>query len=265
MVMVGVHVVAALAGVALGVGAVYLGRTFIEGVRRDRRERPALLAEGLRHDRWEQAVEKLDSDDASERLACFADLERYGRENPDAGADILELACSYLRKPFEFPAQDEGELEIRLAAQQLLTRHLRWPEGEARPADFWEADELELQDAVLIDPDFADAVLVGADFRDSLIVRGDFRRARFPRFVTFDRAYFTEDVRFDEATFGLYASFAGAMFGGTASFAEARFQDDVTFTGARVEHPHAAHSWPSHWRVWANSPAAQGRLLSDER
>ncbi|WP_410665444.1 pentapeptide repeat-containing protein [Amycolatopsis sp. lyj-84] len=261
MVMVGVHVIGALAGVALGVGAVYLGRMFIEGARRDRRLRPEQVAEGLRRDRWERFVEMMDSEDAAERLECFAALERYGREEPDSRDDVVGLTCAYLCKPFEYPVEDEEELEVRLAAQRLLTRHFRWPSGEARPSEFWEVEELELQDAVLVEPDFADTFLVRADLQDSLIVRGDFRGARFSPFVNFDRACFTGDTDFSGAAFPRYTTFIAAMFAGTTTFAGAAFDQDADFTDARVEQPDAAHSWPSPWHPWANSPVAHARLI----
>lgn len=246
MVMVGVHVVAALAGVAIGVGAVYLGRVAVEGIRRDRRSRPELMAMGLRRDRWERAVEKMDSEDASERLECFAALERYGSEDPKAHEDIVELICSYLRRPFEYPVTDEAEFEVRLAAQRLLTRHLQ----EHSPREVWGAEELDLRDAVLVGPDFADCLLDGADFQDTVILGGDFRRARF-----------FGDTDFTAAAFPGPASFAGAMFAGPTTFADAEFGDLVDFTEARVERPGDVHSWPSSWRVLTNSPVSQGRFV----
>ncbi|MFC3456381.1 pentapeptide repeat-containing protein [Amycolatopsis speibonae] len=255
--MVGLQVLAALAGVALGVGAVYLGRTFIEGARRDRKLRPEQLAVGLRRDRWERVVEKMDSEDAAERLASFADLERYGREDPNASEDVIELACAYLRKPFHFPVEDEEEFQIRLAAQGLLTRYLRRSGG----VEIREAEEFDLQDAVLVEPDFADCDLSGADFRDGVIADGNFRGARFSRFANFDRAYFTGATDFREAVFPRFASFRGAMFAGTTTFAGAEFEDRVDFADARVDRPDEEHSWPYPWRVWVASPVAQGRLV----
>ncbi len=257
MVMVGVHVIGALAGVALGVGAVFLGRMFIEGARRDRRLRPELIAAGVRRDRWELAVAKMDSEDAAERLESFTDLERYGREVPDAREDIIELTCTYLRRPFRFPVEDEQEFEIRLAAQGLLTRHLR----RSGSLEFWEVDELDLRDAVLVEPDFADCDLSGADFGDGVIVGGNFRRARFQRFANFERTWFTGETDFRAATFPRNASFNAAMFAGVTTFAEAEFQDRVDFGYARVEKPDEAHSWPAPWYVWVASPVAQGRLV----
>jgi len=256
--MVGVHVVAALAGVALGVGAVHVGRIVIEGVRRDRRQRPGLVAAGLRHDRWERVVEKMDSENPAERLASFADLERYVRDEPDAREDAIELTCTYLRKPFRFPVEDEEEFVIRRAAQGLLTQCLR------RPGVLEHREELDLQDAVLVEPDFADCDLTGAEFSDAVIVGGDFRRARFWRFANFDRAWFTGVTDFRAAAFPRYTSFAEAMFSGTTTFAEAEFEDRVDFDGARVEKPDEHDSWPSPWRVWVASPVAQGRLVTGE-
>ncbi|MFK0244786.1 pentapeptide repeat-containing protein [Amycolatopsis azurea] len=256
--MVGVYVVAALAGVALGVGAVYGGWITIEGIRRDRRLRPGLVAAGLRLDRWERVVEKMDSEDPAERLASFTDLERYVREEPDAREDAIELTCTYLRKPFRFPVEDEDEFVIRRAAQGLLTRCLR------RPGVLEHREELDLQDAVLVEPDFADCDLSGADFRDGVIVGGDFQGARFWRFANFGRVWFTGTTDFRAAAFPRFTSFAEAMFSGTTTFAGAEFEDLVDFADARVEKPDAAHSWPSPWQVWVASPVAQGRLVPRE-
>lgn len=255
--MVGVHVVAALAGVALGVGAIYVARMVIEGVRRDRRERPAQIVVGLRQERWERAAGKLESEDAAERLEGFAELEQYGREDADAHEDIIELTCAYLRRPFQFPVEDEEEFAIRLAAQDLLTRRLR-RSGGLEPR---EIEELDLQDAVLVEPDFADCDLTGADFSDGVIVGGNFRRARFWRYANFDRTWFTGVADFRAAGFSAHVSFSGAMFTGTAIFAEAEFAGRVDFADARVEEPDAAHSWPYPWYVWAASPVAHGRLV----
>ncbi|KZB84660.1 hypothetical protein AVL48_33340 [Amycolatopsis regifaucium] len=261
MVMVGVHVIGALAGVALGIGAVYLVRMIIEGVRRDRRIPPEEVVPGLQRDDWERLEAMMDSEDAAERLESFAVLERYGREDADAREDVVAMTCAYLRKPFPHPSEDDEELEIRRAAQGLLTRHFRWPAGEARPFEFWEIEELNLKDAVLVEPDFADTVLEDVNLQDSLIVRGDFRRTRFLSYVNFDRACFTGDTDFRGASFPAHATFAAAMFSGTTTFADAEFDQDADFTGARVEHPDAAHSWPSGWRAWATSPVAQARLI----
>jgi hypothetical protein len=264
MVMVGLHVLGALAGLALGIGAVYLVRMFIEGVRRDRRIQPEEVSAGLWRDDWERLEAMMESEDAAERLEGFAVLERYGREDPDVREDVVEMTCAYLRKPFPYPSEDDEELEVRRAAQRLLTRHFRWLEGEARPFEFWDVDDLNLRDAVLIEPDFADTILDDAVFRDSLIVRGDFRRTRFLSVVDFDRACFTGDIDFRGASFPAHATFAGALFSGTTTFADAEFDQDADFTGARVEQPDAAHSWPSSWRAWATSPVSQARLIPME-
>ncbi|WP_037304340.1 pentapeptide repeat-containing protein [Amycolatopsis orientalis] len=262
MVMVGVHVIGALAGVALGIGAVYLVRMVIEGARRDRRIQPEEMVPGLQRDDWKRLEAMMESEDAAERLESFAILERYGREDPDVREDVIEMTCAYLRKPFPYPSEDDEELEVRRAAQGLLTRHFRWPAGEARPVEFWEVEELNLRDAVLVEPDFADTHLVETNLQDSLIVRGDFHGARFSPFVSFERACFTGDTDFRAASFPTHTSFVDAMFSGPTTFADAEFEQDADFTGARVEQPGATHSWPSPWRAWVTSPVSQARLVS---
>ncbi|MEU7459272.1 pentapeptide repeat-containing protein [Streptosporangium roseum] len=160
----------------------------------------------------------------------------------------------------------EGERQVRLTAQRILTDHLRdhrTPEQrKAEPANarFWPNMYIDLTGATLIDPNFTSCHLTRADFRGATFTGnawfkgatfiGDagFDRATFTRYATFDRAAFTgsawfhettftEGAAFNQATFTRGATFRGATFTRGASFDQATFTrgasfDQATFTRA---------------------------------
>ncbi|MFI9434539.1 MULTISPECIES: pentapeptide repeat-containing protein [Streptosporangium] len=131
----------------------------------------------------------------------------------------------------------EGELQVRLTAQRILSARLR----DDRPADqrstlpaappFWEGMRLDLAGDTLIDFDLA-----GGHVADAV----------------FDKATFHGDVRFDGATFTEHARFVGATFTKTPRLG-----------GAVVVDPAAAHVWPDGW--WLEvTPEGLGRLIREE-
>ncbi|MDP9868352.1 MULTISPECIES: pentapeptide repeat-containing protein [Streptosporangium] len=193
----------------------------------------------------------------------------------------------------------EGERQVRLTAQRILTDHLRdertLEQRESQPADarFWPGMHVDLAGAALID----------LNFLSCRLTRVDFHRATFIGVTWFDGATFIGHARFDEATFTGHALFreviftedawfygvtftknvwfreatftGNAMFGGTTFHQEAWFDqatfyqdawfDQATFVGnamfdeAIVRRPEADHSWPMGWAVVA-CPDGRGRL-----
>ncbi|MDP9869131.1 MULTISPECIES: pentapeptide repeat-containing protein [Streptosporangium] len=126
----------------------------------------------------------------------------------------------------------EGERQVRLTAQRILTDHLR----DERPADqrstlpaaptFWERMRLDLTGATLIDFDLTDGHVTDARFTRATFTGGAwFERASFTGTAIFDRASFTRGAWFVGATFTRYVRFVGATFTRTAVF------DGATFTG----------------------------------
>ncbi|MEV4186322.1 hypothetical protein AB0J28_33335 [Streptosporangium canum] len=87
------------------------------------------------------------------RLGGLYALERLARNNPGHRQTIVNVICAYLRMPYALPptpdeavdraaargrttpppapADAEGECQVRLTAQRILTAHLR----DERPAD----------------------------------------------------------------------------------------------------------------------------------
>ncbi|MET9341864.1 pentapeptide repeat-containing protein [Nonomuraea sp. NPDC003804] len=127
----------------------------------------------------------------------------------------------------------EGELQVRLTAQRILSAHL----GDERPAGqrsthpaapaFWEGMSLDLTGATLI------------DFR---LIVGSVTTA------IFSKATFIGDTWLTKAVFANGAWFDGATFAGDARFDKATFTE-YSFNGAVVIDPEAAHVWPDGLRL----------------
>ncbi|MET9064379.1 pentapeptide repeat-containing protein [Streptosporangium sandarakinum] len=245
-------------------------------------------------DLYTKAAEQIGHEAAAVRLAGLYAMERLAQDNPGHRQTIVNVICAYLRMPYTppEPAPDpgrdhkaalraarrryraaragvplpaepapqqeggdrEGELQVRLAAQRILTAHLR----DDRPADqrstlpappaFWKGMRLDLTGATLIDFDLTGGHVTEALFNKATFTgNASFSGATFTGDARFDEATFTGDARFDVATFAEYAWFTKVIFTGStwfdgttftrnALFSEATFTgnaqfDEVVFTG----------------------------------
>ncbi|GAB2468445.1 hypothetical protein GCM10027187_40800 [Streptosporangium sandarakinum] len=130
----------------------------------------------------------------------------------------------------------EGELQVRLTAQRILTTHLRDDRPAGRrstlptPPIFWEGMSLDLTGATLIDFNLNSGHATETVFKEATFI-GDawFDEATFTEDATFTRATFTGDARFDEATFIGDAWFRGVTFTRDAAFDRATFTGDTLF------------------------------------
>ncbi|WP_271221770.1 pentapeptide repeat-containing protein [Streptosporangium carneum] len=196
-------------------------------------------------------------------------LRAARRRHQAARAGILLLAEPASRQE---SGGQEGELQVRLTAQRILSVHLR----DDRPADqpstlpaapaFWEGMSLDLTGATLIDFNLTngrvtDAGFERAVFYEDTVFRGtaftgaarfyeatfreiawfdkatfaevaDFVRATFCKHAGFDKATFAETARFGEVTFAGEAGFRMATFRSVARFEAAAFTEDAWFFGA---------------------------------
>ena len=226
---------------------------------------------------YTKAVEQLGNDKAPVRLGGLYALERLAQDNSAQRPTIVNVICAYLRMPFApaAPASKpapaatgnateptvetkitttaaddtwQQERQVRLAAQRILSEHLRKPAVAEQPADsshtrFWPGIRLDLTDATLIDFSLANSAVTDVEFRGATFsgetrfggatFGGDarFDGATFSGDARFRGATFSGDARFDGATFG-YAGFGGATFSGYAGFSEAAFSGDARFGGA---------------------------------
>ncbi len=177
-------------------------------------------------DLYTKAAEQLGHDKAAVRLAGLYALERLAQDNPAHRQTIVNVICAYLRMPYTPPpppdpeqerqgspppapaagpalpnatdntpstagTDPEGERQVRLTAQTILTGHLRdtrTPDQREtrRPASarFWEDMHIDLTGATLMNFDFyrchaIQARFVGATFTgDAGFDEGDLHRGR---------------------------------------------------------------------------------------
>jgi uncharacterized protein YjbI with pentapeptide repeats len=164
------------------------------------------------------------------RLAGLYALERLAHGNPSQRQSIVNVICAYLRMPFEFPDTSAEELpteelqelkqeqEVRLAAQRILTDHLR-PD---QPESFW----------CNIDLDLTNAHLIHFYFKGRRARMATFIGARFSGSASFDKSTFTNDAHFRGVEFAGGANFYGSHFGAIAGFSCAKFSSLAAFAGA---------------------------------
>ena len=187
------------------------------------------------------AAEQLGNDKAAVRLAGLYALDRLGQDHPKLRQTVFDVWCAYLRMPYKPPrdalrrtaqwppehAQARQELEVRLTAQRLLTRHLRRGSGDADEATYWLRDD----DALSID-------LVGAELVDFTadgcwIGRADFSGARFHGSTNLRGVRFCRRTMMANAQFHGDVDLSYADFRGRAELGNATDHDKVVLQLAR--------------------------------
>ncbi|MEV6875415.1 pentapeptide repeat-containing protein [Amycolatopsis sp. NPDC051128] len=181
---------------------------------------------------YTKAVEQLGSDKAPVRLGGLYALERLGQDNPKQRQTIVNVLCAYLRMPFEGPKEgirgadavrreqkapdyDAAELQVRLAAQELLRTHLRRDD----PA-FWPGMSIDLQRAALVDFRLSGCHVQAADFSHAWFVGAvHMQQTTFDQRVGFYGTEFAALANFDRSAFDGGAFFSWARFRGAARFA----------------------------------------------
>lgn len=201
---------------------------------------------------YAKAADQFSTDkDSVVRLAGLYALERLAQAHPEQRVAIVNLICAYLSstapgsgralgvragKTSEPSASPRKDRQVRLAAQAVLTDHLRAdPDHRDRPTapTFWPGTVLDLAGATLIDFDFSGCRVRAAHFTDTRF-DGDttFLDARFDA-VSFRRVRFTGNTDFRSARFGSEVTFDDSTFTGDADFSSARFAKPVSFRRAR--------------------------------
>jgi uncharacterized protein YjbI with pentapeptide repeats len=197
---------------------------------------------------YSKAADQIGNEKPAVRLAGLYSMERLAQNHRQYRQTIVNVFCAYLRMAFPERANPaevhawEEEKQVRLAAQDILARHLRYPSNEKDQADFWPKVFLKLNGAHLIDFRLDSARVSTADFTGATF-NGDaqftgtcfrgpalFRNATFNGKVTFADVSFRSIASFIEAKFHKYAAFRKAAFSNRATFAKAAFMADATFT-----------------------------------
>lgn len=182
-----------------------------------------------------QAVEQLGHDKAAVRLGGLYALERLAQDHPAHRQTITDVVCAYLRMPYHLPPEPEPdtppaepditarqELQVRLAAQRLLKRHLT-TDLDDPPDTYWPNLIIDLTEAHLID----------FDLTCCHIHHIELRKVQFSGEARFDQARFSGEARFDGARFGRAAWFTRTQFGEAAWFARTRFAEEARFDHAQ--------------------------------
>ena len=200
---------------------------------------------------YTKAVEQLGSDKAPVRLGGLYALERLGQDNPRQRQTIMNVLCAYLRMPFDGPNEglrgadavhwkqskettknyDAAELQVRLAAQELLRTHLRTGEP-----GFWPDMAIDLQRASLIDFRLSGCEILNADFSHARFVGAvHIRETTFARKAGFYGTEFTALANFDRSVFAEGAFFSWAHFHGVARFARVHSAGGMRFHHTRFD------------------------------
>ncbi|MFD4636904.1 pentapeptide repeat-containing protein [Lentzea sp. NPDC058436] len=213
---------------------------------------------------YTKAVEQLDSDKAPVRLGGLYALDRLAQSDETQRQTVVNVICGYLRMPFTPPPRPKPttldtdvhrtpsvrpgppssadgdaqhqELNVRLAAQQLLLEHLILTPGD--DTKHWANIDLDLTGATLIDFSLAGCSLRDATFTDATFIgEADFTGAIFAGRTKFIRAQFTSRAIFEQAQFHRDSQLFKAWFIGHASFEKSRFVLEARFDGARFDRP----------------------------
>lgn len=212
-----------------------------QDIERQRHELESRRAEQDRErvadERFAKAVELLGHAADQVRVGALHALAGLARSRPDYTQTVLDVLCSYLRRPFErtsgdTSSEEERELTVRLTAQRLVTDLLPGHDADGPAYD------LDLTGARLEYFDLSGKLVGGLLLRyASLRSTTDFSSCRFkgPVYLT---AAGTEDGRLvgyfrcRSAVFEDRAWFSGTRFAESADFKNTRFTGPTTFKNA---------------------------------
>ncbi|MFR9730434.1 pentapeptide repeat-containing protein [Saccharopolyspora sp. MS10] len=205
--------------------------------------RTELDRERIADERFARAVELLGHEADQVRVGALHALAGLARSSPGHTQTVLDVLCSYLRRPFGHPHHDHGEwerderdaadreLQVRLTAQRLITDLLP-------PAE---------EDSPAYDLDFTNAALEYFDLSGRRIGTLVARHARLfhdnnlsrcevtgPAWLTGASTRAGGRFRCRDAVFRGRAQFAGVEFGGPAAFDRSVFHGVADFDGAAL-------------------------------
>jgi uncharacterized protein YjbI with pentapeptide repeats len=231
--------------------------------------------ERVADERFAKAVELLGHAADQVRVGALHALAGLARSRPEYTQTVLDVLCSYLRRPFEHPRYDEKldrhardgtrgspeqeqELQVRLTAQRLIKDLLPAADQPDAP-DYY----LDLTGAVVEYLDFSGCRLGGMLLRYAALhsstnlsgcrftgrvyftaagtgagrLIGYFRcrGAVFEDYAWFSGTRFTEDTDFTETTFAGPATFKDATFVRDAVFTDVAATDSLDLRRTRFE------------------------------
>ncbi|WP_290050528.1 pentapeptide repeat-containing protein [Amycolatopsis solani] len=238
-----------------------------QDIERRRHELEAQRAEQDRErvadERFAKAVELLGHAADQVRVGALHALAGLARSRPEYTQTVLDVLCSYLRRPFEHPRYDgeldrkerdgtrgtpeqEQELQVRLTAQRLVKDLLPAAASPDAP-DYY----LDLTGAVVEYLDFAGRRIGGLLLRYAALHSStNFSGCRFTGSVYFTAAgtgagrligyfrcrgaVFESHAWFSGTHFAELTEFTNTKFAGETTFKDAKFGNDATFGGVQA-------------------------------
>ncbi|MGH3864904.1 MAG: pentapeptide repeat-containing protein [Pseudonocardiaceae bacterium] len=216
--------------------------------------------ERVADERFARSVELLGHQADQVRVGALHALAGLARSRPTYVQTVLDVVCSYLRRPFDHPDYLQGrmgerpqwapaderdadrERQVRLAAQRVISelvpdRH-RSP-GTLPDLDLTGAvlDYLDLSGKVIHQLVLRDAQLHGTNRFSATEIRGDvwFTRAESHGRLTCDGVVFCGGSNFPHMIAHGRVSFEGAHFREGAVFLSAEFHGPVTLAGSTFD------------------------------
>jgi uncharacterized protein YjbI with pentapeptide repeats len=218
---------------------------------------------------------------------------------PDATLEAAGNSEANEEQPTASPSpgsEYRQEVEVRLTAQQILSKHSRkLQQSEPREGDdYWEGLSINLRGAYLINFNLSDCKLESLNVDDStlagesifcglevglLFVQGAifeprrgraYSRSDFRGLTVRHDAYFSDSSFQGVAQFGGDQHFPPAKFERAAAFRNCHFQKRVDFTGVQFANPPdfadaktlaRGSSWPDGWRASFDDAAGTGFLV----
>ncbi|GLY36060.1 hypothetical protein Amsp01_020840 [Amycolatopsis sp. NBRC 101858] len=215
-------------------------------------QRAELDRERVADERFAKAVELLGHAADQVRVGAMHALAGLARSRPAYTQTVLDVLCSYLRRPFQRPSADadadpesERELTVRLTAQRLVADLLPARDAEGPAYD------LDLTGATLEYFDLSGKLVGGLLLRyASLYSSTNLSGCRFKGRVYFTAAgtgpgrllgyfrcrgaVFESHAWFSGTTFAEGVEFTDTTFAGRTTFKDAKFEKDAEFTGVAV-------------------------------
>ncbi|MFB9908481.1 pentapeptide repeat-containing protein [Allokutzneria oryzae] len=220
-------------------------------------------------EQYNKAIEQLGHEKAAVRLGAIYSLERIAQEHAGHRQTVIDVFCSYLRLPYEPPADRKrwskssaglspeaaealAELEVRYTIQGMFWEHLGDPEKRKVGEKHWPDLVLNLSRATLVDPVLRFLAVRGlwceqlvvhgtADFRGLRVTHiASFVKARFHDRAVFADGIFSESVALIDCTFEAGADLSGAAFLGLVTLIGCDFRGEVDLGG------HSSRGFAAH-------------------
>jgi hypothetical protein len=211
-------------------------------------------------ERFARAVELLGHETDQVRVGALHALAGLARSNRDYTQTVLDVLCSYLRRPFQHPRYSssqrwtpeesddaERQLQVRLTAQRLITELLPGADDAGEPAFDLDLTGATLEYFELSDRKVGTVLLRYAHlFSSNNLSRSVFHGHVYFTGSAFGTGRLSGRFRCDDAVFHRRAWFSGVHFGGPVrcqrttfhgpvKFSDSTFADEVTLAGSTFE------------------------------